>query len=235
VNAADFELRVIEKGKEVFQTRAIVGSPDRQTPIFSSVMKYMVLNPDWVVPPIILKLDVIPQAQKDTAYFTRKNLKIRKPDGSEVLPASIDWNSISEDDWFPYMIRQEPGRNNPLGRIKFMFSNQYDVYIHDTPARGLFTRNIRTFSSGCIRIDHSFELAQYLLKDDPNWDPDLLRQAIDTGLTRTIILKNPIPVHILYLTARADDDGTAYFGKDIYDRDRQLIIALKQNPSGKNQ
>lgn len=230
VNAADFGLRVMENGKPVFQTRAIVGSPERQTPIFSSVMKYMVLNPVWVVPPVILKGDVIPEARKDTAYFARKNLKIYRLDGSEVNPASIDWENIIPEDWFPYMIRQEPGQTNPLGRIKFMFNNQYDVYIHDTPSRWLFTKNIRTFSSGCIRISNVVEFAGYLLKDDPFWTPDLLREAVDTGLTRTIFLKKPIPVHIVYLTARADDDGTAYFGNDIYSRDRQIITALKQRP-----
>jgi len=226
VNAADFELTAIVKNQQEFQTRAIVGSSKRQTPVFSSVMKYMVLNPEWVVPPKILKLDVIPDIIKDSAYLVKKNMKILKMDGSEVEPASIDWKSVSESR-FPYMIRQEPGQGNPLGKVKFMFANEYDVYIHDTPSRSLFARNIRSFSSGCVRIDNALELARYLLKDDPDWTPERLQEAIDKGQKRTIVLKNPVPVHILYLTAWADDNGTAYFGKDIYDRDRQLITALK--------
>lgn len=226
VNAADFELRAIVKNQQEFQTRAIVGTSKRQTPVFSSVMKYMVLNPEWVVPPKIMKLDVIPDIIKDSAYLVKKNMKILKMDGSEVEPASIDWKSVSENR-FPYMIRQEPGQGNPLGKVKFMFANEYDVYIHDTPSRSLFTRNIRSFSSGCVRIDNALELARYLLKDDPDWTPKRLQEAIDKGQKRTIVLKKPVPVHILYLTAWADDKGTAYFGKDIYDRDRQLITALK--------
>jgi L,D-transpeptidase YcbB len=226
VNAADFELRAIVKNEQAFQTRAIVGSRERQTPVFSAIMKYMVLNPEWVVPPKILKLDVIPDMIKDSAYLVKKNMKILKMDGSEVEPSSIDWKSVSENR-FPYMIRQEPGQGNPLGKIKFIFANEYDVYIHDTPSRSLFTRNIRSFSSGCVRIDNALQLAQYLLKDDPDWSPDRLQEAIDKGQKRTIVLKKPVPVHILYLTAWADDKGTAYFGKDIYDRDRQLITALR--------
>lgn len=226
VNAADFELRAIVKNEQEFQTRAIVGSSKRQTPVFSSIMKYMVVNPEWVVPPKILKLDVIPDIIKDSTYLVKKNMKILRKDGSEVEPSSIDWKSVSENS-FPYMIRQEPGQGNPLGKIKFMFANEYDVYIHDTPSRSLFTRNIRSFSSGCVRIDNAQELANYLLKDDPDWTPERLQEAIDKGQKRTIVLKKPVPVHILYLTAWADDKGTAYFGKDIYDRDRQLITALK--------
>ena len=231
VNTAEFELRAIENEMLVFQTRAIVGSSKRQTPVFSAVMKYMVLNPEWVVPPQILKLDVIPDIIKDSAYLMNKNMKILRMDGSEVDPSSVDWKSVSASR-FPYMIRQEPGRNNPLGKIKFMFTNEYDVYIHDTPSRGLFARNIRSFSSGCVRIDNAQDLARYLLNDDPDWSPEHLQEAIEKGQKRTIVLKKPVPVHILYLTAWADDEGTAYFGKDIYDRDRQLITALKQDHYG---
>lgn len=234
VNTAEFELRAIENEMLVFQTRAIVGSSKRQTPVFSAVMKYMVLNPEWVVPPQILKLDVIPDIIKDSAYLMNKNMKILRMDGSEVDPSSVDWKSVSASR-FPYMIRQEPGRNNPLGKIKFMFTNEYDVYIHDTPSRGLFARNIRSFSSGCVRIDNAQDLARYLLNDDPDWSPEHLQEAIEKGQKRTIVLKKPVPVHILYLTAWADDEGTAYFGKDIYDRDRQLITALKQDHYGMTQ
>ena len=232
VNAADFELRVMENDTVAFQTPAIVGSFKRQTPVFSAVMKYMVLNPDWAVPENILKLDIIPEVIKDSTYLARKNMKILRMDGTEVNPYSIDWKSASENS-FPYMIKQEPGQDNPLGRIKFIFTNPYDVYIHDTPTRSLFSRNVRPFSSGCIRISNAIELAGYLLKDDPGWSQARLKQAIDRDQKQAIIFKNPIPVHIFYLTAWADDDGTAYFGKDIYNRDRQLIIALKQDHSGK--
>ena len=227
VNIANFELRVMENDKPVFESPAIVGRKYRETPVFGSMLKYLILNPDWVVPPTILTNDVLPAVIKDRSYLAKNNMKILNTKGTEIDPSSIDWNSVSDKD-FPYMIRQEPGLKCPLGRVKFVFPNQYDVYIHDTPSRSLFGQNVRTFSSGCIRISNAFELAGYLLKDDPEWSMPNIQKAIDKGEKRTIILKNPIPVYVLYLTAWADENGTVYFGKDVYNRDRQLIDALKQ-------
>jgi murein L,D-transpeptidase YcbB/YkuD len=192
------------------------------------MLKYLILNPDWVVPPTILKNDVLPAVIKDQSYLAKNNMKILKPEGTEIDPSAIDWSNVT-DKSFPYMIRQEPGIKCPLGKVKFVFPNQYDVYIHDTPSRSLFGQNIRSFSSGCIRISNAFELAGYLLKDYPEWSLPNLQKAIDQGEKRTIVLKNPIPVYILYLTAWADENGIVYFGKDVYNRDRQLIDALKQN------
>jgi murein L,D-transpeptidase YcbB/YkuD len=191
-------------------------------------MKYMVVNPDWTVPPQILQQDVIPDVIRDSAYLQKKNMKIVAHDGSVVDPSSIDWKQVSANR-FPYMIKQEPGKANPLGQIKFMFPNQYDVYIHDTPTRWQFSRNVRPYSSGCIRINNVRDLALYLLKDDPDWNAGRLDEELEKGRTRTIILKDPVPVHILYLTAWADDDGTVYFGQDIYNRDRQLIRTMKKD------
>ena len=228
VNAADYNLRFIENGEQTFTAKAIVGTSKRQTPVFSSVMKYLVVNPDWTVPPQILKQDVIPDLMKDSSYLQRKNMKIVTRDGSVVDPSSIDWQKVSANR-FPYMIKQEAGKGNPLGEIKFMFPNQYDVYIHDTPSRWQFSKSIRPFSSGCIRINNVRDFARFLLKDDPDWNTGRLDEEIDNGRTRTIVLKEPVPVHILYFTAWADNDGTAYFGKDIYSRDRQLIRTLKKD------
>ncbi|HAX94056.1 MAG TPA: peptidoglycan-binding protein [Bacteroidales bacterium] len=228
VNTADYTLRVFESGELAFTSKAIVGTNKRQTPVFSSVMKYMVVNPDWTVPPQILRQDVIPDVIRDSAYLQKKNMKIFTHDGSVVDPSSIDWQQVSPNR-FPYMIKQEPGKANPLGEIKFMFPNQYDVYIHDTPSRWQFSKSIRPFSSGCIRINNVRDFARFLLKDDTDWNMGRLDEEIDNGRTRTIVLKEPVPVHILYFTAWADNDGTAYFGKDIYNRDRQLIRTLKKD------
>lgn len=229
VNAAGYILRVIENGEQTFTVKAIVGTSKRQTPVFSSVMKYLVVNPDWTVPPQILRQDVIPDIIRDSTYLHKKNMKIVSNDGSEVDPLSIDWTQVTPNR-FPYMIKQEPGKNNPLGQIKFMFPNQYDVYIHDTPSRWQFSKNVRPFSSGCIRISNVRDFALHLLKNDPAWNTGRLDEEIDNGRTKTIVLKDPVPVHILYFTAWADNDGTAYFGQDIYDRDKQLIRTLKKDP-----
>ena len=155
-------------------------------------------------------------------------MKIFSRDGSVVDPSSIDWKQVSANR-FPYMIKQDPGKTNPLGQIKFMFPNQYDVYIHDTPTKWQFSKSVRSYSSGCIRINNVRDLALYLLKNDPEWTTGRLDEELEKGRTRTIILKDPVPVHILYLTTWADEDGTAYFGQDIYNRDRQLIRTLKKD------
>ena len=231
VNIADFNLQVIENDKQVFYSMAVVGRLYRETPVFSSMIKYMVLNPYWTVPPTILYEDVIPSVRKDPAYLIKKNMKILRNDGTEVDPLSIDWSSALTTS-FPYHIRQDPGPSNSLGQIKFMFPNQYSVYIHDSPSRSLYLQTDRSFSSGCIRIEKSRELAEYLLKDKPEWGPEQIKNAIALGKERTIILANPVQVHILYLTAWADDDGKVYFRKDVYSRDHQLIAALNQPPPG---
>jgi murein L,D-transpeptidase YcbB/YkuD len=234
VNIANFKLRVMEKDTTVFESPVIVGSRYRETPVFGSLLKYLVLNPDWVVPPTILKNDIMPDVLKDHSYLAKNNMKILKPDGTEIDTSAIDWSNLSGKA-FPYMIRQDPGPKSPLGRVKFVFPNEYDVYIHDTPSRSLFLKNIRTFSSGCIRISQAYDLAGYLLKDDPEWSLPNLKKAIDMGEKRIIVLKKPVPVYVLYLTAWADKNGIAYFGKDVYSRDRQLIAALKQTqPSNFN-
>ncbi len=229
VNIANYELQAIENDKVVFQSEAIVGRPYRRTPVFSSIMTYLVLNPDWTVPPTILFNDVVPAVRSNPGYLAEKKMKVLRADGSEVNPASIDWNNVTAGN-FPYRIRQDPGPENALGRVKFMFPNQYNVYIHDTPSRNLFLHTDRTFSSGCIRINRPLEFAAYLLKDNPAWTPEQIKNIVGQGRERTVSLPNPVPVHILYLTAWADDDGVVYFRKDIYDRDRRLLTALAQAP-----
>ncbi len=231
VNVANFELQVLDNGKIVFQSPAIVGGLYKETPIFSSAMKYLVINPDWSIPDQILKAEIIPDIIQNPKYLTEKNMKVLRMDGSEVDPSTIVWDSSLLNN-FPYMIRQDPGKNNPLGHIKFVFPNQYSVYIHDTPSRSLFLRNNRTFSHGCIRISKAHELAEYLLKDNPEWSPARLQKVIDHGDRATIVFKVPVPVHILYLTVWADEEGTPYFCKDIYNRDKPLISTMKKSSPG---
>lgn len=217
----------------VFRTEAIVGIAERKTPVFSSTMTYLVLNPDWTVPPTILNTDIIPSVINNPDYLLEKDLKILRVDGTEVDPSTIDWNNLVTTG-FPYRIHQEPGPGNALGRIKFIFPNLYSVYIHDTPYHNLFQRTDRSFSSGCIRVNNPMGLAAWLMKDNPLWTPELIKNVIDQGKERTVNLANPIQVHILYLTAWASNDGLVYFRKDIYDRDQSLLSALKQSPPEMN-
>lgn len=227
VNIANFNLQMIDHNRCILSSSAIVGRPLRETPVFSSLMTYLVLNPDWTVPPTILNEDVIPEVINNPSYLSNKQMRVIAFDGSEVDPAIIDWNQATLSG-FPYMIRQKPGSLNSLGRIKFMFPNPYNIYIHDTPGRSLFLRNERTFSSGCIRINKPFELARLLLEDQPNIDAENIREILDGGEPKTITLQQPIPIHIVYLTAWADDKGIAGFGNDVYHRDEPLIRALSR-------
>jgi murein L,D-transpeptidase YcbB/YkuD len=228
VNIANFDLQLIQNGKPIFSTEVIVGKPYRETPVFSSIMKYIVLNPDWVVPPTILSKDVVPAVIANPNYLVEKNMKIITMNGVNVDPTTIDWTSAAKSG-FPYMIRQKPGANNALGRIKFVFPNQENIYIHDTPSRGLFAQSERNFSSGCIRINKPLELASILLRENSNWSTERISQVIKEGTSRTVLLAKPLPVHLIYMTAWADDNGVAYFRRDIYNRDQPLLMALKKH------
>jgi L,D-transpeptidase YcbB len=232
VNIANFNMQLIENGETVFVSDAIVGRPYRKTPVFSSVMTYLVLNPDWTVPPTILRNDVIPAVIKSPSYLTEKRMKVLTLDGNEVNPSSIDWKRAAQGS-FPYIIRQDPGAENALGKVKFMFPNLHNVYIHDTPTRNLFSQTDRAFSSGCIRINKPVELAEILLKDNPRWTPEQIKEVLNQGKPRTVHLQRPLPVHLLYMTAWADSNGIVYFRKDVYDRDQPLLMALKEyhNPN----
>ena len=190
----------------------------------------MVLNPSWNVPRSIAVNDKLPLIRKNPGYLVQQKMRVYsswKADAREINPYEIDWASVTKSN-FRFRLRQEPGLNNALGRIKFMFPNRFNVYLHDTPSRELFNKTSRTFSSGCIRIQKPEELALYLLKDDPRWTPEKFRKTLDTMKEQSIRLITPVPVHLLYWTVFVDDDGVVQFRNDIYGRDEQLANALKE-------
>jgi murein L,D-transpeptidase YcbB/YkuD len=206
--------------------RAVVGKPYRKTPVFRADMTYIVLNPDWTVPPTILRKDVLPAIVRDPSYLTQKRMDVVDRNGRVVDPASIDWKDVSARS-FPYSIRQRPGDDNSLGRIKFIFPNPHFVFLHDTPSRELFARDERLFSSGCIRVEHPLELAEILLRADAGWTHERLIDAVDTGTLQTVYLKRPVPVMLMYLTAIAFDEGHEFtFHRDVYSRDADVLRAL---------
>jgi L,D-transpeptidase YcbB len=232
VNIPSFQLYVVEENETVLDMRVVVGRPYRRTPVFSDRIRYLVLNPDWQVPDVIARKDIVPQLRKDPAYIERMRFAVLQGWGAqtqEVMPASIDWRKINAKR-FPYRLRQEPGPNNALGRIKFMFPNSHNVYLHDSPARELFRKDSRSFSSGCIRVEQPLELATYLLRDTPLGNLTALKSALDAGETLTVQLPTPVPVHLLYWTAWVDGEGVLQFRPDIYDRDRTLRQALDAPP-----
>lgn len=230
INTANFELDIIENGETITSTRAIVGKKKRPTPALSRKITYMELNPYWNIPHKIALDDILPCIKKDPNYLTDKSIRIFEnwEDGAkEINPESIDWQTITKEN-FIYKLRQDPANSNALGRIKFMFPNKFSIYLHDTPARTLFNETKRTFSSGCIRIEKPMELAAYLLTDNSKWTYEKLTAAVDSKKTRTILLSDPMNIHILYWTAWVDKDGIVNFRDDIYGRDRQLYMALNE-------
>jgi murein L,D-transpeptidase YcbB/YkuD len=221
VNIAGFRVFFV-KGEDVaWVTRAMVGKTYRQTPVFRGTLSYMEINPTWTVPPGILRNDVLPAIRKDVAYLANKNMSVIDRDGRKVDPATVDWQSRS----LPYSFRQEPGANNALGEVKFIFPNKHFVFLHDTPNRALFSRPDRAFSSGCIRVEHPFTLAELIMNDREKWDQATLEAVRDTRETRRINTPN-LPVLILYLTASVEQDGRVRFLKDVYDRDAELLETL---------
>jgi murein L,D-transpeptidase YcbB/YkuD len=228
VNIAGFELRVMEQGQEVMQMRVVTGQPYRQTPVFSDEISYLVLNPYWHVPHSIAVKDKLPLIKQNPNYLAQQNMTLFRGWGADakvVNPATVDWSTVTASN-FPYRLRQDPGRQNALGRVKFMFPNKYNVYLHDTPSRSLFARAARSFSSGCIRLERPMDLTRYLLADQPEWTEARIQQVLSTNVERSVTLKQTMPVHLQYWTAWADPDGTIHFRSDIYARDAPLARAM---------
>jgi len=225
VNIAAFEAVYFDDGVRRWRGRAIVGRPYRQTPIFKDEITYVEVNPTWTVPPTILREDILPKLRRDPGYLRAHNLRVIDPNGGPISAASIDWSAVSAAR-FPYLLRQMPGPDNALGRIKFMFPNPHAVYLHDTPARTLFDRAERSFSSGCIRIEDPLTLAVLLLGDESRWDRAALDRVIANGQTRRIDLPHKVPILLLYLTAFPGEHGEFQFRRDIYARDPAVLAAL---------
>ena len=224
VNIPGFELQLVEDQAVVLSMRAIVGRKSRQTPILTSRMTYLELNPYWNIPQKIARHDILPKIQDDPEYLVRNGIRVFdswQEDAPALDPQGIDWTHLSEN-YFPFRLRQQPAGRNALGRIKFMFPNQQSVYIHDTPGKSLFDRSQRLFSSGCVRVEEPLALAQYLLKDQ-RWNHRRLALAVETGQNRTIVLQTPVPVHLVYFTAWANIDGQVQFRDDVYGRDHRLL------------
>ncbi|MCC5870655.1 MAG: L,D-transpeptidase family protein, partial [Gammaproteobacteria bacterium] len=225
-NIARFRVSLIEDGESVWETRAVVGRSYRQTPVFRSNMRYLVFNPTWTVPPGILARDLLPEIRRDPETLTRRNMVVLDLQGRPVDASTLDWQALPTRG-FPYMIRQQPGPDNALGQVKFMYPNPYHVYMHDTPARNLFGETDRAFSSGCVRLDNPLEFARILLADSPGWDDAGIARVIAEGRQRTVNLPQPLPVLTIYATA-VPENGEVLFLPDVYSRDNRLLAALNE-------
>jgi L,D-transpeptidase YcbB len=225
VNIAGFFVAYVKDRAVVWQSRVQVGKPYRKTPIFKSEMKYLVFNPTWTVPPTILAQDMLPAVKRNPTYLQDKNIHVIDANGKAVDQSTLNWSQYTARN-FPYTLRQEPGANNALGVVKFIFPNKHLVFLHDTPSKSLFEKETRTFSSGCIRVENPLALAELLLDDSATWNQARIAEVINSQETKTVYLRQPLPVLLLYWTAMVDTDDQVHFIPDVYDRDAAILEDL---------
>lgn len=227
VNLTDFSAQIIDAGEITFQTRSVIGAvdPDRETPEFSDMMDHMVINPSWFVPRSIATKEYLPQMQRNPG--AAGHLVLTDRNGRTVNRANIDFSSYTAKT-FPYSMRQPPSERNALGLVKFMFPNKYNIYLHDTPAKDLFGREIRAFSHGCIRLNDPFDFAYALLAKQTDDPVGLFQSRLRSGAESLVKLEQPVPVHLVYRTAFTTDTGELGFRRDVYGRDARIWAALSR-------
>jgi murein L,D-transpeptidase YcbB/YkuD len=233
VNIAGFRLDVVENETSILDMRVVVGQPYRRTPVFSDRIRYLVLSPYWEIPPSIAVRDKLPLVKRDPGYLATQGYELLSGWGDQeraIDPAEVDWSRVTAQN-FSYRMRQRPGPYNALGAVKFMFPNKFAVYLHDTPSRELFGQTARAFSSGCIRLERPFDLAELLLGDQADWTRSAIETAAGAGSEQTVRLTRPVPVHLLYWTAWTDPSGgVIQFRDDIYGRDDPVLRELREMP-----
>ena len=210
VNIPEYKMHVYDSGKQIFDMNVIVGKASNSTVIFNGNLKYIVFSPYWNVPTSIVQKEIVPGMKRDKNYIQRNNMEITGT--SNGLP----------------LVRQKPGPNNSLGLVKFLFPNNYDIYLHDTPNHELFNVSSRSFSHGCIRIAEPKKFAQYLLRSDTAtiWKSNVIDSSMHLPKERWVTLKKTVPVFIVYFTAWVDKNGLLNFRKDIYGHDEKMSEKL---------
>jgi murein L,D-transpeptidase YcbB/YkuD len=221
VNQASFTVNVMENGKSTWKSKVIVGKPNTQTAVFSDEMETVVFNPTWGVPQSILLNEYLPKLRNDPSYLDRKGFQVVNARGKRVSSSDIDWYSVGKGSGIGVV--QPAGDDNALGKIKFLFPNSHNIYMHDTPTRELFAETQRSFSHGCVRVENPKEFAQVVLR----WDAAAVDKKLGTSNTQSVKVPDPIKVHLTYFTAWPDDSGKIQYFSDIYGRDEGLGRALK--------
>ncbi|MEY8827629.1 murein L,D-transpeptidase [Sedimentitalea sp. XS_ASV28] len=226
VNLTDFTAKIVDNGRVTFRTRSVIGknTSDRRTPEFSDVMEFMVINPSWYVPRSIVTKEYLPMLRNNPNAVS--HIEITDSRGRRVNRANANFSQYSARN-FPYSMRQPPSKQNALGLVKFMFPNKYNIYLHDTPSKSLFDREVRAFSHGCIRLADPFDFAYALLSlqtDDPKGE---FHRVLNSGRETKVTLDQPVPVHLIYRTALVDEKGRAEYRRDVYGRDAKIWKALE--------
>jgi murein L,D-transpeptidase YcbB/YkuD len=228
VNIPEFVLRGWDdQGRHALTMRVVVGQAySHQTPVFSADMKYLVFRPYWNVPPHIQATELVPKIAKNRGFLARNGYEIVDADGKPMSTDVVDDATFARLRSGEVGIRQKPGPSNALGLVKFIFPNQNNVYLHSTPSQELFDRSRRDFSHGCIRVQDPAGLAAWVLRDQPQWTPEKIREAMNGKEPVVVTLPNPIPVLLIYTTAVVTEDGLVHFYDDIYGHDATLENAL---------
>ena len=223
VNMTGFELYIVDKDSMVLAMPVIIGKSYRSTPSFSGLISTMEYNPYWTIPTKMALEDFVPRQMDDASFFAKKSIKLYQgwANAREIDPQTVNWSQLDKER-FPYWLRQEPGPKNALGRVKFLFSNPYQIYLHGTPDKHLFDRVVRTFSSGCIRVKDPVRLASYLLNDGTQQMEEEILANIHLGNNQSIQLPISVPIYLVYWTAWVDPDSGINFRRDIYNRDTGL-------------
>ncbi len=227
VNIPDFKVTLYDGGAPTWSSKVVVGKTHvTETPEFDGVMKTMVVNPSWHIPDSIAIRDYLPKLQRNPMVLKNQGIDLMTRGGTVINPKLVDFTQYTPEN-FPFRIKQRPSDDNALGEVKFLFPNQHSVYMHDTPHRELFARDVRAYSNGCIRLEKPVELAHIVLTGQVP-DPDTRYAELRaSGKERGITLDRPIPVHIVYRTVTFDDTGAARYRPDVYGRDAQVFDALE--------
>ncbi|EEE38757.1 peptidoglycan-binding domain 1 [Rhodobacteraceae bacterium KLH11] len=227
VNQADFSAKIVDDGQVTFETRAVIGknTHDRRSPEFSDVMEHMVINPSWYVPRSIITKEYLPKLRANPNAVG--HIQITDRQGRQVNRGAVDFNQFTARN-FPFSMRQPPSKSNALGLVKFMFPNKYNIYLHDTPQKSLFSREVRAFSHGCIRLAQPFEFAYALLAKQEENPKAFFHRVLNTGKETTVKLDKKVPVHLIYRTAYIGPKGEVQYRRDVYDRDRKIWEALQK-------
>jgi murein L,D-transpeptidase YcbB/YkuD len=226
VDMAGSEIFFYDNDNIIWKSRVQVGRSFCLTPVFRDNIRYLEFNPTWTIPIMIFNKTILPEIKKDPQYLAKHQINIFDQRKRIVVPESLEWDDYPEKK-FLYILRQAPGPNNALGLVKFMFPNDDMIYLSDTPVKNLFSMDHKTFSTGCIRVEKPFELAELLLNDSSRWHQNKFKQIIASQKTQIAYLKDPVPVLLLYWTVDVDNSGIVYFKEDIYNRDKAVIKGLK--------
>jgi murein L,D-transpeptidase YcbB/YkuD len=225
VNVPAYQMQVMEGDKPALAMRVVVGDPKHTTPLFSDEMTTVVFSPNWNVPESIIRKEMVPRLVNDPGYLERQDIQVVGTSGDVVDAEGVDWGDEAAVARLHF--RQEPGPKNALGLVKFLFPNQFDVYLHDTPTDSLFNKERRALSHGCIRLENPLALAQYVLRDRPEWTTEKISEAMNAGQEQGVPLKEHLPVHIGYFTAWVNPDASVTYTDDPYKLD-QMQAQLEQ-------